>query len=237
MGASAGLGRSIAEDRAKRGDALLLLASHERDLEAVSIDLSLRYKVKVTWAVLDLVNLSSDNIIAVRKMIDQNIDNLFLVAGKYYDHDDGSLSCLKINNLISVNYSGPLILISDLLSCMNHKSKLVIISSIACIRARPKSIVYASSKTGLEFFAKAIQASGINQVSVYIFRIGYMGTSMTIGKKLLLPLATTAQVAEKISLKLMGRHGMYYLPSWWRCVDIILKSLPAPIFLWVCSAS
>ena len=54
VGASSGLGRALAQELARRGHELLLVASDVRDLQALAADLALRHAVDVRMLVLDL---------------------------------------------------------------------------------------------------------------------------------------------------------------------------------------
>ena len=47
VGASSGLGRALAEELARTGHELLLVASDPRDLSAIAADLGLRHAAKV----------------------------------------------------------------------------------------------------------------------------------------------------------------------------------------------
>ena len=54
VGASSGLGRALAEELARTGHELLLVASDPRDLSAIAADLGLRHAAKVHTLALDL---------------------------------------------------------------------------------------------------------------------------------------------------------------------------------------
>ncbi len=58
IGASAGLGRALAEELAARGHSLYLISSDIEDLQPLAQDLRIRFNIKVFVSSVDLKNFS-----------------------------------------------------------------------------------------------------------------------------------------------------------------------------------
>ncbi|MCX7310348.1 MAG: SDR family NAD(P)-dependent oxidoreductase [Alphaproteobacteria bacterium] len=63
VGASAGLGRAIAERLAADGHALYLIASDAQDIEALVADLGIRFSIKVSGESLDHLQAGGGNLV------------------------------------------------------------------------------------------------------------------------------------------------------------------------------
>jgi short-subunit dehydrogenase len=233
IGASAGLGRALAEVLAEAGHELVLVARDGRDLDAVARDLSIRFDAKVAWIAADLARPDAA---ALRRQVLEKlggIDALFLVAGLADDGDRGALPDDVARRLVEVNYTGPLTLINAFLPDLERASPawLVGVGSVAAIRGRSRNIVYGSAKRGLEFYFEALrhrlEGSGCR---VQFYRAGFMDTTMLGNAQPGPMVAKPEAVARAMLARLDGPQGMSYLPRWWWLVAVILRLLPWPLF-------
>ncbi|MGZ6640774.1 MAG: SDR family NAD(P)-dependent oxidoreductase [Solirubrobacteraceae bacterium] len=116
-------------------------------------------------------------------------------------------------DVLEVNCTGAIsamVAATGLLRRQGHGT-LVVLSSVAAVRARADNFPYAASKAGLDAFAEglgdALEGTG---VSVLVVRPGFVHTRMTAGRKAA-PLATSpeATAALVVSGLRQGRHSVW----------------------------
>jgi decaprenylphospho-beta-D-erythro-pentofuranosid-2-ulose 2-reductase len=108
---------------------------------------------------------------------------------------------------------------------------IVVLSSVAAVRARRSNFVYGSAKAGLDSFAQglgaALAGSGVSVVTV---RPGFVRTRMTAGLPAA-PFATDAvAVAAAVRDAVRDRPQVVWVPSALRYVMTVLRLLPRPLF-------
>jgi NAD(P)-dependent dehydrogenase (short-subunit alcohol dehydrogenase family) len=231
VGASAGLGRAVAERLAADGHALYLVASDARDIAALVSDLSIRFGVKVTGESLDLAKL---DIAALRQRVHDNlgpIENLFYIAG-VSTLDSGPIDDDLAVRLIEVNFSAAVRIVNAFLPDLKEGSgNLVGAGSVSSSRGRRTNSVYAAAKNGLDtYFAAMRHYLAGARCRVQFYRLGYIETRMTFGQRLMFPALKPDQGAKVIVDNLGRDLGAVYLPWWWWPITAIIRLLPWPIF-------
>lgn len=231
VGASAGLGRALAEVLARRGHDLVLVASDSRDLSPLASDLAIRFGIEVFPCAARLgtdTQRVSEFVLAAHT----DFDNLFLIAGQSSLADAGSVPDELCSSLAAANFNGPIELLNALLPAIRQQeANLVVAGTVASIRARKRNSIYASAKAGLEFYAEALRHSlADTSATVCCYRLGYLATSMTFGQRLPFPALQPAAAAESIIGHLGRRTGIRYLPGWWGLIALVMKLIPWPVF-------
>ncbi len=233
IGASAGLGRALAEALARQGQDLFLVASDEKDLIPAANDLSLRYDVRVAWLASDLRKMDAAGLCAAFFKKFDGLDSLFIIAGWGDPNaDSGAVSQELADDLIEINFRAPISIINVFLDHLSMRpgTNIVGAGSVAAVRGRRINSIYASCKKGLGFYFECLRHYlSDTPCRVQFYHLGYLATQMTFGKRLLFPAANPTLIAEKIIAGL-GRDRARYLPSWWAPIALILKSLPWPVF-------
>lgn len=232
IGASAGLGKAIAESLAKAGDDLFLVASDKRDLEAISSDLKLRYSVRVYWEQVDLASPDATGLRTHVFDAFKTIDNLFYVAGLSF-MDSGAIPGSLLKRIIAVNFDSAVLLINTFLNDMvgQKGANIITVSSVAAARGRRLNSIYGAAKRGLEAYSESLRHWLVgSECRVQCYRVGYLKTRMTFGQKLLFPAADPARAAQVIVKNLGKDIGLVYLPWWWRPIIMLVCLLPWPIF-------
>jgi len=107
----------------------------------------------------------------------------------------------------------------------------VVLSSVAAERVRKDSIVYGSSKAGLDGFALGLGDSLVGTgAGVMVVRPGFVHTRMTTGLDPA-PLSTTPEVvAECITDGLAKGRALVWAPAPVRVVMSGLRHLPRPVW-------
>ncbi|MBF0143153.1 MAG: SDR family NAD(P)-dependent oxidoreductase [Magnetococcales bacterium] len=235
VGASAGLGRALAESLARGGHDLYLLASDDRDLEPLAQDLSLRYGIRIHYEAMDLMNTE---LVGLRERVLAalpDLDNLLLIAGYSDARAVGPLADADCLRLMTINFVAGVRLINLFLGHLMARQggNIVGAGSVAAARGRSNNAVYAASKRGLEFYFETLRhflALSKSPCRVQWYRLGYMQTRMTFGQKLMFKSIAPEVAAAAITQNLGKDIPLRYLPRWWFIIMTIIRSLPWPIF-------
>ncbi len=233
VGASAGLGRALVEELARRGHDLFLVASDEADLAPLARDLALVHGVTVHTHAADLATLDPAGLRADYDRRFGDLDCLFLVAGLSDPADSGSVDSALLDRLIAVNFTAGVRIVNAFLDDLAARPNghIVGVGSVAAARARRTNSVYGASKRALEFYFESIRHHLADApCRVQFYRLGYMATGMLGDRRVLLPVTPPERVARLMADRLGGASGVRYLPGWWRWVMLLFRLLPWPVF-------
>ena len=233
VGASAGLGRAIAESLGREGRSLVLVAGDERDLAPLSADLEVagaRIRV-IAHDAADHAGLASR--IAESLSPEEEIEGLLFPVGAMAPGDDGTLSPEEAERLVRINFLCATSIVGGLLPRMLRQGKGVIagFGSVAAVRGRSQNVVYAASKRALESYFESLRHLGEGRgLSVVFYTLGYLDTGLAYGKRLLFPKADPARVAGRVRRELGRESGGRYEPRWWGMVAAFMRRLPWFVF-------
>ncbi len=231
MGAKSDIALAVAHKFASEGYNLQLAARNSSDLDDVSKDLQITYKVNVSQYELDILNhkafpafVNSLNILP---------DIAFCAVGVLGNQKDDEQSITNSLLVMRTNYEGPSLLLGEI---ANHFEKrgtgsIIGISSVAGERGRAANYIYGSAKGGFTTFLSGLRnrshKSGINVLTVLP---GFVSTKMT--SQLLLPKFITASrksVADCIFKNQLNNKNLYIGP--WSLIMIFVKNIPEFIFV------
>tara|TARA_R110000787_G_scaffold38793_38_gene97600 strand:- start:2306 stop:3037 length:732 start_codon:yes stop_codon:yes gene_type:complete len=233
IGASAGLGRALAEALASRGHDLAIVASDQRDLDAIASDLRLRFGVVAHPIAMDLTDLDIDRLRDGVHCALGDIDNLFIIAGFTDPLDRGAVGDSQAERIMAVNFTSAVRILNGFLAEMADRKggNIIGAGSVASVRGRRSNAIYGASKRGLEGYFEAIRHHlAASECRVQFYRLGYLETRMTFGQKLMFPPLTPAETAERIITNLGKDLGSVYLPWWWRGIGLLFQMLPWSVF-------
>lgn len=234
VGASAGLGRALAAELARRGHSLLLVASDARDLDATAADLALRFGIEAKGLACDAADPDALAASLRAACADRSdIGALLLPLGAVDDGDEPLLDAARAEKLANVNWLAVTAAVREVAPHLVARGggDIVGFGSIAAARGRSNNAVYAASKRALasyfESLRHALEPSGVC-VSFYV--LGYMDTALAYGRPLLLPKADPARVARQVCDRLGRAPGTHFLPWFWRPVTVALRWLPWAVY-------
>jgi short-subunit dehydrogenase len=230
VGASAGLGRALAEALARRHRSLLLVASDERDLLPLAADLRLTRGVEarvVAHDAADPAGLAAAIDAAIPQ--DDPVDALLFPIGTSDDDDDGTLLAEKAERLVRVNLLAVTSVVARLLPRMIPRGRGAIVGfgSVAAERGRGQNVVYAAAKRGLEsVFESWRHRFEPHGLCVVLYTLGYVDTNLAFGRRLPFPKADPHRIAERVCDELGRARGKHFLPGGWRLLAFGVRALP-----------
>jgi len=234
IGGTAGLGREIATALAKKGHTLLITGKDKQDVDASVANLQHQYEVKVSGLVVDASNQRNFYDVLIAAASDfGSVDSLFLPIGNSNVQDNGDLEVPELNDVISANFTSVVIAVQAFSPGLKLAEKAAIVgfSSISAIRGREKNVIYAGSKRALEsYFDSLRMILSDTNISVICYRIGYLDTYQTYGKRLLFPRADPKNVAENIVTNLNRTRVISYFPRYWLIISFLIKLVPMRLF-------
>lgn len=162
-GASSGIGKSCAEEFAKRGANLVLGARQYVTLCEIAQDLEKRYNIKAVAVQCDVskeadcVELINQAMITFKRL-DVLINNAGISMRALFNHVD--LNVLR--NLMDVNFWGAVYCTKYALpELLKNKGSVVGVSSIAGYRGLPGRTGYSASKFALNGFLEALRVENL----------------------------------------------------------------------------
>ena len=234
IGASAGLGRALAEEMARRGHHLLLVATDARDLAALSAHLSLRYTIRAEYLECRLAP-GSPGVASITAAAASfgSIEGLLFPIGFSIEDDQSTLDECSIRQLVEANFLCVACLVAHCWPVFLKQGygSIVGFGSVAAIRGRKRNVIYSAAKRALSSYFESLRHAAANTgIRVQFYQVGYLDTSQNFGRKLILPRCPPERVASRVAENLLRDTGVVFLPRFWMVVDVVVRCLPWSIF-------
>jgi len=234
LGASAGLGRYLAEELARRGHDLLLAAGDSADLEATASDLQLRFGVCVrTCACRVAANADWLTTVLAELEVFGDPDILMFPIGAASEDDRGLLDLHQAREITEVNFLAVVATVSAALPALLRRGSGTIVGfgSIASARGRSRNVVYSAAKRGLQSYFESLRhLTAGSGVRTQFFQVGYLWTQQNVGRRFLLPAGDPQALARDVVKNLATREGVFFRPRYWSVVVFVLRLLPWLVF-------
>jgi len=235
FGGSAGVGRALCRALAAKGNNVTIVARDSNDLIAESAHCGLLNSVHVDWIAVD----ASDPV-SVRSALtdylansDHHFENLLFPIGGAADSDSIYNTGEEFTHTLHTNLTSIMVAVSTLLPRMAPRGRRNIVGfgSIAAVRGRRSNVAYSAAKRGLESYFESLRHSVVGSgISVQFYRLGYVQTQQSFGKRLLVPAMRPSSVAEHVVNNMDHNTGLQSLPRFWAGASLIVKHLPWRIF-------
>jgi hypothetical protein len=231
LGASAAMGRALAEAFAAEGKPLWLAGRRLPELEKDCENLRLRYGVpcKAIFFDAEATDTHTDWVNAL-----ETPPQTVVCAFGYLSKDPAlPASQPELIRTAAVNYTGAISVLNALSTRLQPGSVVVGISSIAGDRGRASNGIYSSAKAGFSAYLSALRQQ-LNKQGVQVLTVkpGYVYSAMTAHLDLPARLtATPAQVARDIQRAI--RRGVHtcYTPGFWRWIMWVIRLIPERVFM------
>ncbi len=188
--------------------------------------------ITVSTASFDAVDTDSHDA-ALAQLFAADVDLVILAFGVLGDQEDFEDDPAAAVLAAQTNYVGAVsagLIVAQHLRRQGH-GDLVVLSSVAGLRARRTNYVYGSTKAGLDVFAQGLSDALVGSgAHVLVVRPGFVRTRMTEGLPEA-PLAVTPEQVAKDTVKGLrkGSHTVYS-PAAIGAVMAGIRSVPRPLF-------
>lgn len=234
IGASSGVGKALAEEFAKNGHSLLLVSRDSSDLICIASHLSLIYNVNVEFLAID-ANAPEEfsKEIYSRAKNYRDLNWVLFPIGESIEADNGQLEYKAEISILNTNLISIICTTTMLLPLLKNSvaPRIIGFGSIASERGRRSNIIYSCAKRALASYFESIRhLCSDTPVFVQFYKLGYVETQLSFGKKLLFPSIHPKQVAKFVYKNLDNDFGSRYLPWFWRFISFAVISLPWKFF-------
>lgn len=203
------------------------------DLDATASDIRLRFGTEVQTCPCRVGSEPWMDKVAALLRSSGPPEALLFPIGAASDEDRGMLDLESAQRILEINFLAVAATVSSVLPAMLARGSGVIagFGSVASARGRGRNVVYSAAKRALESYFESLRhLTAESGVRVQYFHLGYLDTEGNVGRRLLFPPARPDRVARRIVHRLQGRGGVFYLPSYWRWVVMLLRLVPWPIY-------
>ena len=235
LGATRGMGRSLARLLAERGDRLVLLGRNAEDLERSARDLEIRALAparSIVTAKCDLEDASTfaPALDAATKLLG-SLDAVVVTAGLFASQEKLESDPAFLARVLDADFGKTVLFCEEARRRLLPKGgTLCVFSSVAGDRGRGSIFLYGAAKAGLSAYLDGLDArfrkEGLRVVCV---RPGFVRTSMTSGLPEP-PFAGEPDDVAKTVLRAIDRGTpVVYAPPIWRLVMFVVRSLPRAV--------
>lgn len=234
IGASSGVGRETAHLFSRKGHNLICASQDKEELRFLTSDLHIRYGGEATAVPTDLSD--TDSVRKMLKSVYERYDILDCAIVTAGDMPPNQTPYWDENSLIhttATNYIGIALVLNEVSRRMveQHKGTIICLSSVAGDRGRERNFIYGASKSALTTYLEGLRMKTFRDgVRVVTIIPGYIDTPMSYGKVSGLLTASPQYAAKKIFSLLSNKKNVIYIPSVWRYIMFVLKSVPTLIF-------
>lgn len=230
VGASAGLGRCLSEEAARRGHNLLLVSSDTRDLAAMAASLHLQYGVKASYFACQFGNAAheEDAVVSAAKNFGP-IDVLMYPLGFAQEDDTGFLNDDVALRIVRINFLTQVSLTAALWPALLQREHASVVGfgSVAAVRGRRRNIVYAAAKRALSSYFESLRHLAVGtKVRIQFYQLGYLDTQQAFGRNLLLPKGSPERLARLVLDRLDRKGGPIFYPWFWGPISRALRLVP-----------
>ncbi len=230
VGASEGLGRSLAHCLSRSGVELVLSARSADRLQDLVDELPGTARA-VTMDIADRASVEA----AAAEVGD--VDGVVFLAGLATLIKATEWDADKVEQMFDVNLTGAARVIGQVIGPMvaRNTGHIVMIGSLSAYRGLPGSIGYSASKAGLMALAESMHGDlkGTN-VLVQLVNPGYISTRMQDDNPHPKPFMMTPDVAAKEVFEHMNTDGFHKaFPFGFSLLFRFSRFLPTPVYEWI----
>ena len=223
IGASSGLGKSLANDFSKFNKTLLVsrrkIKLDSKNIKSIQLDI---VKGNITKLTSKIKKKTISNIIFTVGLADWNNDNIKI--------DQQTAKLILDTNFYSISK-----LVYKLIEekKLNDNCLICFCSSVTTILPRHRQIMYCAAKSALNSFSKSLNFFvKINKLNYRIANIilGYMQTDMNKSIPTPLKKINPNVVSKYIFLNRNRLEGQIFFPKYWAFFKILIDLIPEKIF-------
>lgn len=232
LGATRGMGRSLARRFIERGDWVAVLGREPQELERSAADLKARGVpgVRVTTSLCDLESLESFRpALEAAEQALEGLDTIVVTAGLFATQEKLEADPALLERLLTVDFSNTVLFCEEARKklMMRGGGTLCVFSSVAGDRGRTPQVMYGAAKAGLSAYLEGLdhrfRSQGLVTVCV---KPGFVRTGMTEGLKAPPFAGDPDEVATQVVRAIDEGTPVVYAPPMWRAVMTAIKAMP-----------
>jgi decaprenylphospho-beta-D-erythro-pentofuranosid-2-ulose 2-reductase len=235
LGATSGIGKSMASYFGSQGANLILAGRDKSELNLIARDIELRYAVIVHVLFFEALDFKShEDFFKDCLEIYPSLDGVFLSYGYMVDQEEAAIDFDSANKMMNINYNSPVSILNIIANHFEEQGKgfICVISSVAGDRGRQSNYIYGSSKAALSVYLQGLR-NRLSKSNVFVITVkpGFVDTQMTYGILKDSPLvAKPEQVSKSIYQAIQKKKDVAYTPAFWEYIMLIIKNIPEKIF-------
>ena len=232
LGATRGMGRSLARRFIERGDWVAVLGRDTDELARSAADLKARGVpgVRVTTAPCDLEKPESfREVLESTEQALDGLDTVVVTAGVFATQERLESDAALLQKMLTVDFSNTVLFCEEARKklMMRGGGTLCVFSSVAGDRGRTPVVMYGAAKAGLSAYLEGLdhrfRSQGLTTVCV---KPGFVRTGMTEGLKAPPFAADPDDVASTVIRAIDEGTPVVYAPAVWKAVMAAIKAMP-----------
>lgn len=233
VGASSGIGASLAKDLASSGANIILSARRENKLKEVEKSLQGKGHMVATLDVLEEEKIEK----AVKKITKkyEAVDSIIYLAADYKPHDKGEQDINKVRNIIKVNLVGAYNIVHYALPVLKNQGygQLALCGSVAGYRGLPNGQPYCSTKAAIINLAESLYMENKNKnIDVKLISPGFVKTPLTDKNDFPMPfIIEPEEAARRIAKGLTSNSFEIHFPKRMTLILKFLQLMPNWLYL------
>ena len=233
LGATRGIGRSLARLLAARGDRVHVLARNLDDAAKCGEDLKVRGDAAVSTGLCDL--MAPATFAPALDAADAALggfDTVVLSAGLFGTQDELANDRARAASVLTANFAHSILFCEEARVRLLARGggRLVAFSSVAGERGRKPVVLYGATKAGLSAYLEGLdhlyRAQGLVTTTV---KPGFVRTSMTQGLKEPPFAGDPDDVARTVLAAILRGAPVVYAPPIWALVMMVIRALPRAV--------
>ena len=233
VGGTSAIGRAIAREAARAGEAVVLAGRDEEELERSAADLRSRYGVSARAVEVDVEDdVSVDRFLGEAVRESAELRGLVLCQGFMAGQAEAADEWALAERMIRVNYGSVVRLCSALGPRVSRRGGFIgVVSSVAGDRGRMSNGIYGSTKAGVNAFLSGLRAELSKEgVGVTVVKPGFTDTAMTWGMGGMFLMASPERVGRDAWRGMVRGRWEVYTPWFWRWIMLVIRSIPRRVF-------
>ena len=234
LGANSGVAKEFCLLAIKRGYSIIIASRNIEKLKMLARDLEIRTNTKeIPCYEFDAEKYGTHESIFKKIIEEHEIYGCFIAVGVMYAQSD----CLKNWNLskkmMMTNYLGLTSIINIFASYLKERKTGFIscITSVAGDRGRQSNYAYGSSKAAMNTYLEGLRGH-LNKEKIFVqtIKLGPVDTPMNIGAEKAPFMISSKRAVASILKSIEKRKEVVYVPWFWTCIMVIIRSIPNFIF-------
>jgi len=232
IGASSGIGASLAKELANHGAIIALSARREALLMQLKDELTGSSHITIPFDISDC----SQTLKAKEEILKNlpHIDSAIFMAASYTEHDGGHKPIDVIKTMIDVNLIGAFNMLEAITPVFEQRQtgQIVLCASVAGYRGLPSGQPYCATKAALISLAESLKIDNeAKNIDVKLICPGFVKTPLTDKNKFTMPMIISSEkAAQYIHKGLCSNKFEIHFPMKFTLMMKILKTMPSRLY-------